>query len=1038
SGPVYQNGYKILELRSGDTFCFTQRSTDGLAGAATTTIKQLPVITTSQHDCVAHAYIPPVRAYDDWSGIKQVKARIPEIGTYVLTYNPVDSCYESHERAALHHRAEPYIIIYEAQDSCHNTSIDTCYILVKDRVRPTAVVDKGITVSLSEKKVWLPAKDFDEGSFDNCEVNLFLVRRSDWYESCIDLCDSIDSICVTTHGDTLWKAYLEPDKDISEVEAHYSKILDWLREDGGSCTNIIYNSWIYDLIKRATQHCVEHPYELTDQRTKEIIDECLPTVMDYFLPVALHPDPYREGDAVDPQEDFRVDDRLLQTYERIGGGWSDAVPFDCTDACGSVTVEILVMDYWCNWSTAWTQVWVEDKVPAKIVKEIEDIDITCKIYRTPRYYLEGQNIPLSIESIIDLAKEKDEVALGALDSIFGGYQKVWKGPYGNYLDEDGNQVADYIPFVDSACYCEIDTIIKRRYFDEHLGYYWKSDTLYDCGYEAVLDTFAHGLVLANCANYVDCKQEIWCEIDHCGEGYIYRKFKIWQGCPTSWYQNSEVPEELKKQHLPDTVTRTQRIRIYNECGLDGHMFDVPPDQELVSCGIQYAGDGSGKVAGAAHPDRTGWLRYRFDDNCRLVGVGYDDKVFKIVGGEAACYKIQRTWYYMDWCEGQPVDDHWYHDVTLDIDSFVQHIFLIDTMPPVCQINGPVEDGGTIEVGDCLFNLRANVEMQDSCGITSYYWGVYRLDSTESPLLIQDYQSKQFALPQTSFDVSVDGLQPGDYKVKAVVKDDCNNEAECLYHFSVLTVKKPTAICITSLTARLNPMDLDQNGIVDTAMVTLWASEYDRSSRVACNDTSLEFRLELKDGIDDDTWQEDADSLQLGCVHTGTEIVRLWVISWPSGTVDYCDLVAIIRSNTGCPAESSDSVFSVMESQTELQTSMPGNQMKKSHDDPFLDIEIPLKLVQEAPDIAEEIQLLQNYPNPFSSETIISFNLPKNMEADIIIYNINGQILKSIHGQFVNGVNQISVSRDLFSVGGIYYYQLRTSDYQNTKRMVFIR
>ena len=208
--------------------------------------------------------------------------------------------------------------------------------------------------------------------------------------------------------------------------------------------------------------------------------------------------------------------------------------------------------------------------------------------------------------------------LGALDAIFGGYQKVWKGPYGNYLDQDGNKVETEIPFVDSSCYCEIEDIVQKRYFDEHLGYYWEADTIWDCGYEAVLDTFSQGLVLANCNSYIGCDQEVWCEIDHCGEGYIYRKFKVWHGCPAAYYADETVPEDLKTSHLPDTIFRTQRIRVYNECTLDKHMFDVPEDIELVSCGIEYDEDGSGKVGGDLHPDKIGWMRYRFDDDCRLI------------------------------------------------------------------------------------------------------------------------------------------------------------------------------------------------------------------------------------------------------------------------------------------------------------------------------------------------------------------------------------------------------------------------------------
>ncbi|MBK8503968.1 MAG: T9SS type A sorting domain-containing protein [Saprospiraceae bacterium] len=1037
SGPVYQNGYKIIELRSGDQFCFSQQSTDGIDGPGITAVKQLPVVTTSDHDCVAHSYIPPVTVEDDWSGVKYVKARIPEIGTYLMTYNAANDCYESHQRAPLPHRAEPYMIIYEAQDSCHNTVVDTCYILVKDRVKPTAVVDKGLTVSLSEKKIWVDAEEFDEGSFDNCKVNLLLVRRADWFESCVDLCDSLDTICVNSHGDTLWLPHLETDKHINPVEAHYAQNLQWWKEDGGPCSNIIYNSWIYDLIRRGTYNCKDHPYEYHLEHVDALIQECLPSVMNQFLPVALHPDPYREGEEVLEQEDFRVDNRLLQTYSQIGGGWSDAVPFDCTDACGSVTVEILVMDFWCNWSKAWTKVWVEDKVPMQVVKDVEDLEITCKIYKTARYDLEGYNQPLSIESIIDLAKEKDEIAIGALDEIFGGYTKVWRGPYGNYLDENGSEVDQQIPFVDSACYCEIDEIVQKRYYDEHLGHYWKSDTIWDCGYETVRDTFNVGLVVANCNNYLGCDQEIWCEIDHCGEGYIYRKFKVWQGCPASYYTDENVPESLKKAHLPDTVTRIQRIRVYNECRLDKHQFDVPPDVELISCGIEYEEDGSGKVGGDLHPDHLGWMRYQFDDDCRLIGIDYEDKVFKIVGGEAACYKILRTWYYTDWCAGQPTDKYWYHRHDLAFDSCVQHIFLIDTIAPVCEIEGPVTDGETIAVGDCYYDFEATVNMQDSCGIIAYTWSIFEISELKKSL-VDSYTSQPMSSAQTSFTVNSADLGAGSYELKVVITDDCGNDGECYYFFDVQAIKKPTAICFTSLTARLNAMDLDQDGDIDTAMVTIWANEYDRSSREACEDSELEFRLELLDGVGDDSWQDDADSLQLGCEHIGTQLLRMWVISWPSGTSDYCDIVGVIMSNTGCVQMPIDStVASITQSVINQQNTT--TQTKKSEfQNGSKEINIPLKLASSQSKEVNDIDLNQNFPNPFSFETTISFILPRAMHANITIFNINGQMIKVISGEFLKGENQLVITNDLFADGGVYYYQLNTASFHSTRRMVYIK
>ena len=82
---------------------------------------------------------------------------------------------------------------------------------------------------------------------------------------------------------------------------------------------------------------------------------------------------------------------LVDEWSQIGGGWSDAVPFSCEDACGPVTVEILVMDYWCNWSTAWTKVWVEDLTPIQVVKDVVEQEvITCKVYKENNYNYPGE------------------------------------------------------------------------------------------------------------------------------------------------------------------------------------------------------------------------------------------------------------------------------------------------------------------------------------------------------------------------------------------------------------------------------------------------------------------------------------------------------------------------------------------------------------------------------------------------------------------------------------------------------------------------
>ncbi|MCB0669491.1 MAG: hypothetical protein KDC80_26885, partial [Saprospiraceae bacterium] len=395
-----QSGILSVPLRKGDTFRIDASWIS--ARKATFRILGPKIVNTSTHECAAHSYIPNVYVEDDWTGVKQVKAIVEGIGTYIMTYSTEDSCYITHEQVKFPKRDLPYKIIYEAYDSCHNVGKDSCYIYVKDRTRPVAVADKGITVSLSDKKVWVDAETFDEGSWDNCGVNFILARRSDWYEACINLCDSIDTCYISEHYDTLWQAILETDKHLDEVEAHYAKQLEWLCADNTPCGEIIYNSWKYDLMKYATLHCKEHPYEVTDDYFKHLFEEAI-----YYDSAFYYKFNHCSEETQDDLGNLLASELFgyghhtslssrIDMYSQIGGGWSDAVPFSCEDACGPVTVEILVMDYWCNWNKAWTDVWVEDKTPVNVAKDVVDGTITCKVYKDNDYTYPGEEHPVSI------------------------------------------------------------------------------------------------------------------------------------------------------------------------------------------------------------------------------------------------------------------------------------------------------------------------------------------------------------------------------------------------------------------------------------------------------------------------------------------------------------------------------------------------------------------------------------------------------------------------------------------------------------------
>ncbi|MFQ6113548.1 MAG: FlgD immunoglobulin-like domain containing protein, partial [bacterium] len=96
------------------------------------------------------------------------------------------------------------------------------------------------------------------------------------------------------------------------------------------------------------------------------------------------------------------------------------------------------------------------------------------------------------------------------------------------------------------------------------------------------------------------------------------------------------------------------------------------------------------------------------------------------------------------------------------------------------------------------------------------------------------------------------------------------------------------------------------------------------------------------------------------------------------------------------------------------------------------------------DTPEEYSLNQNYPNPFNPVTTIEFNIPEALPVYLSIYDVTGKLVKSLcHGQ-IWGAGSHSVYWDGTNergrkVGsGVYFYEISTPAFQETKRMLLIR
>lgn len=112
-------------------------------------------------------------------------------------------------------------------------------------------------------------------------------------------------------------------------------------------------------------------------------------------------------------------------------------------------------------------------------------------------------------------------------------------------------------------------------------------------------------------------------------------------------------------------------------------------------------------------------------------------------------------------------------------------------------------------------------------------------------------------------------------------------------------------------------------------------------------------------------------------------------------------------------------------------------------------------IKELPDasftikaIPKQTLLLPNYPNPFNPETWIPYQLSSDSDVSIDIYNLNGQLVRSLKlgykqaGFYINKENAAywdgkNESGEPIS-SGIYFYTIRTGDFVSTRKMTILR
>ena len=87
--------------------------------------------------------------------------------------------------------------------------------------------------------------------------------------------------------------------------------------------------------------------------------------------------------------------------------------------------------------------------------------------------------------------------------------------------------------------------------------------------------------------------------------------------------------------------------------------------------------------------------------------------------------------------------------------------------------------------------------------------------------------------------------------------------------------------------------------------------------------------------------------------------------------------------------------------------------------------------------------LSNYPNPFNPSTNIAYTITKYNYISIVIYDVNGNQIMSLVNEYKapgqyrinwNGKNEKGIP----VAGGLYFYSIRSGEFRETKKMIFLK
>ena len=189
-----------------------------------------------------------------------------------------------------------------------------------------------------------------------------------------------------------------------------------------------------------------------------------------------------------------------------------------------------------------------------------------------------------------------------------------------------------------------------------------------------------------------------------------------------------------------------------------------------------------------------------------------------------------------------------------------------------------------------------------------------------------------------------------------------------------------------------------------------------------------------------TIEYDATMLKYSGISNGKLVMNNYNVKADNG-----ELLISWNATNSVELSPEDELFSMQftainEGQIKNAIDMTSNGIQAEYYDESLTVfGLELELENRSNESEASNALYQNSPNPFKGMTSIGFDLKEKGMATIAIFDISGKELYNITNEFNKGYNEMTIDvTSLNTSSGIVYYTLQAGDFIDTKKMMIIK